>query len=111
MPLCFSRYCKLTVTHLIYRQNAKAFLAARLPIPLTAEEESKSAAGAPGAIIYPYTLLRMIRPNVARCVVETGMVVVYHCMDNSRYVRTDVRHMSHPQEKGSNYVLNDVIGC
>lgn len=65
-------------------QNAKVFLADRLPIPLTAEEESRTAAGASGAIIFPYTLLRMIRPGVARCLVEEGMVVVYHCMDNAR---------------------------
>lgn len=65
-------------------QNAKAFLAARLPIPLTAEEESRTAAGAPTALIYPYTLLRMVRPAIARCIVEDGMAVVYHCMDNSR---------------------------
>jgi hypothetical protein len=65
-------------------QNAKTFLADRLPIPLTPDEESRTAAGAPGALIYPYTLLRMIRPGVARCLVENGMVVVYHCMDNSR---------------------------
>lgn len=26
----------------------------------------------------------MIRPGIARAIVEDGMVVVYHCMDNSR---------------------------
>lgn len=26
----------------------------------------------------------MLRPGIARAVVEDGMVVVYHCMDNSR---------------------------
>jgi hypothetical protein len=35
-------------------------------------------------VIHPYTKLRMVRPGIARAVVEDGMVVVYHCMDNSR---------------------------
>lgn len=36
-------------------------------------------------LMYPYTKLRMIRPGLARAIVEDGMVVVYHCMDNPRY--------------------------
>jgi hypothetical protein len=28
----------------------------------------------------------MLRPGIARAVVEDGMIVVYHCMDNSRFV-------------------------
>lgn len=63
---------------------AKSFLAARLPPPLTETEEAQSAAGAPNAIIYPYTVLRMVRPGIARAIVEDGMVVLYHCMDNAR---------------------------
>jgi hypothetical protein len=66
-------------------QNAKKFLCDRLPVPLSSDEEKRSAAGAPSAIIYPYTGLRMLRPGVARGIVEDGMVVLYHCMDNSRY--------------------------
>jgi hypothetical protein len=90
----FNGYARTLLTGVIERamdlldagadQNAKTFLADRLPIPLTDYEESITAAGAPGALIYPYTLLRMIRPGVARCLVEDGMVVVYHCMDNAR---------------------------
>jgi hypothetical protein len=74
-------------------QISKEFLAGRLPVPLTAEEESLSfgsssstaqvEAGA-GQRIYPFTRLRMLRPGIARAMVEEGMVVVYHCMDNSR---------------------------
>jgi hypothetical protein len=56
----------------------------RLPAPLSAAEESRSAAGAPNATIFPYTQLRMLRPGLAIAVVEQGKVVVYHCMDNSR---------------------------
>lgn len=65
-------------------QAAKSFLGARLPIPLSSLEEKRTAAGAPGAIIASYTRLRMVRPGVARAIVEEGMVVVYHCMDNAR---------------------------
>ena len=60
------------------------FIAARLPVPLSAREEACCAAGAPHAVIYPYTALRMLRPGIATAVVEAGKVVVYHCMDNSR---------------------------
>ena len=65
-------------------QAAKSFIQARLPVPLSEAEEQRSAAGAPGAIVYPHTRLRMVRPGVARALVEDGMVVVYHCMDNAR---------------------------
>ena len=65
-------------------QHVKSFEFQRLPVPLTLLEESRTAAGAPECKIYPFTKLRMIRPGVARAVVEEGMVVVYHCMDNSR---------------------------
>ena len=65
-------------------QAAKSFIQARLPVPLSEAEEQRCAAGAPGAIVYPHTRLRMVRPGVARALVEDGMVVVYHCMDNAR---------------------------
>jgi hypothetical protein len=67
---------------------SKEFLAGRLPVPLTAEEESLTyggtASSSKGQRIYPFTKLRMLRPGLARAMVEDGMVVVYHCMDNSR---------------------------
>lgn len=69
---------------LSYLKLQKQFIAARLPVPLSAREEACSAAGAPHAVIYPYTALRMVRPGLATAVVEDGKVVVYHCMDNSR---------------------------
>jgi hypothetical protein len=31
-----------------------------------------------------YTKLRMLRPGIARAVIEDGVCVLYHCMDNSR---------------------------
>jgi lysine-specific demethylase/histidyl-hydroxylase NO66 len=63
---------------------AKTFICDRLPVPLTLKEEQQSAALNPDARIMSYTKLRMIRPGIARAIVEDGMVVVYHCMDNSR---------------------------
>lgn len=64
----------------------KKYISQRLPVPLTPFEEARSSAGAPSAIIYPFTKLRIIRPNIARALVEDGMVVLYHCMDNARYI-------------------------
>jgi hypothetical protein len=58
----------------------------RLPVPLTPSEEAISYQGFANAVIYPYTQLRMVRPGIAIAVVEEGKVVVYHCMDNARYL-------------------------
>jgi len=63
---------------------AKELVLKRLPVPLTAEEEAVTAAGAPHATIFPYTRLRMLRPGIAAVAVEDGKVVLFHCMDNSR---------------------------
>jgi len=65
-------------------QMAKKFLSERLPVPLTEEEEARTAAGASDARIFMYTRLRMLRPGIARVLIEDGACVVYHCMDNSR---------------------------
>ena len=65
-------------------QMARTFIGARLPIPLTEEQETVSMSGAPDVRIHAYTKLRMLRPGIARVLVEENMVVVYHCMDNSR---------------------------
>ena len=55
-----------------------------MPVPLTEEEESLTFGSSKGQRLYPFTKLRMLRPGIARAMVEDGMVVVYHCMDNSR---------------------------
>ena len=65
-------------------QLTKRFLGQRQPILLTEEEEGRSAAGFADARIMSYTRLRMLRPGIARCVVEDDVCVLYHCMDNSR---------------------------
>jgi len=65
-------------------QLLKSFIANRLPIPMSTLEEEKSALGAPNARIFQYTKLRIVRPGVARAIVEDGKVVVYHCIYNDR---------------------------
>ncbi len=65
-------------------QMAKKFIAERLPVPLSDAEETASAAGNRDARIFIYTRLRMLRPGIARLMIEGDMCVLYHCMDNSR---------------------------
>eukprot|EP01042_Synura_sphagnicola_P030844 gene30844-39728_t len=65
-------------------QLAKRFLLERLPIPLSAREEELSVATYSPDDLRPFSQLRMLRPDIARAVVEDGKVVLYHCMDNSR---------------------------
>lgn len=70
-------------------QLAKQFICERLPVPLSRSEErvcggASGSAGDASHCIGVYSRLRMLRPGSARAVVEDGMVVVYHCMDNSR---------------------------
>ena len=65
-------------------QLLKSFIANRLPIPMSASEEERCALGAPNARIYQYTKLRIIRPGIARAIIEDGKVVVYHCIYNDR---------------------------
>lgn len=65
-------------------QIAKQFLLERLPPPIHSDEESLTAVSIPDASIYPYTKVRLLRPSIARALIEDGMVVVYHCLDNAR---------------------------
>ncbi len=65
-------------------QLVKTFMGQRMPVPLSSEEESKSSACIVDPVIKAYTRVRMIRPGVARVVIEDGTCVLYHCMDNSR---------------------------
>lgn len=65
-------------------QMAKKFISERLPVPLTEDEEARTAAGASDARIFMYTQLRMLRPGIARVLIEDNVCVVYHSMDNSR---------------------------
>jgi lysine-specific demethylase/histidyl-hydroxylase NO66 len=65
-------------------QLLKSFISNRLPIPMSSSEEERSAQGAPNARIYQYTKLRIVRPGVARAIIEYGKVIVYHCIYNDR---------------------------
>ncbi len=76
--------CALDTIDAAADQQVKQFLIDRLPVPMTEEEEQLSSWRSPDTVIHPYTKLRLLRPGIARAIVEDGMVVVYHCMDNSR---------------------------
>lgn len=65
-------------------QLFKTFISNRLPIPMSSSEEERSAVGAPNAHIYQYTKLRIVRPGIARAIIEDGKIVVYHCIYNDR---------------------------
>jgi lysine-specific demethylase/histidyl-hydroxylase NO66 len=66
-----------------FDQLSRRFLSERLPPFLTPREEAASAA-ALAPRIAPFTHLRMLRPGLACAVVEEGVVIAYHCVDNSR---------------------------
>jgi len=67
-------------------QIAKRFLSDRLPPYLSKQElllTSDNREGN-GGKIWPNTMIRLTRPNVARLVLEDDKAVLYHCADNSR---------------------------
>lgn len=66
-------------------QMAKRWVSDRLPPPLTPREEAYTAEGGGGdKVLGPDSRLRLVRRGVARLVVEDGMAVLYHCMENAR---------------------------
>mmetsp|Transcript_14893 Transcript_14893/g.32175 ORF Transcript_14893/g.32175 Transcript_14893/m.32175 type:complete len:831 (-) Transcript_14893:147-2639(-) len=73
-------------------QIGKRFLSDRLPPALlpheaTLTKESQSAAAHhhdASKKIWPNSLCRLVRPNIARLVIEDSKAVLYHCLDNSR---------------------------
>lgn len=71
-------------------QQSKQFILDRLPISLAPSEEAAIRRGSSHAgeriKIYSFTKLRVVRRGVARVVVEEENVVVYHCLDNTRYI-------------------------
>jgi lysine-specific demethylase/histidyl-hydroxylase NO66 len=67
-------------------QIGKSFLSDRLPPALTPAEllltsENRSESGGK---IWPNTMCRLVRPGIARLVLEDGKAVLYQCADNSR---------------------------
>jgi lysine-specific demethylase/histidyl-hydroxylase NO66 len=77
-------------------QMGKRFLSDRLPpLFLNTEQRNKTIAsdhhrsgggggrGGSDKVLLPTHLVRLIRPGIARLVLENDMAVVYHCLDNS----------------------------
>lgn len=68
-------------------QLAKRFMSDRQPFVLTKTEKnltSKRDDDSEEVEILPNTLCRLVRPGIARLVIEDDKAVVYHCGDNSR---------------------------
>ncbi|CAN0028044.1 unnamed protein product [Ascophyllum nodosum] len=65
-------------------QMGKRYISDRLPPVLEEVEEAASVVGRGNQPITPLTRLRMARRGCARLLLEEGVAVVYHCMDNSR---------------------------
>jgi lysine-specific demethylase/histidyl-hydroxylase NO66 len=90
------RVCKQAMSMLddACDQIGKRFLSDRLPPALLPPERSltKEALSEQQGVhyhdaskkIWPNTLCRLVRPNIARLVVEDDKAVLYHCLDNSR---------------------------
>ena len=64
-------------------QLAKRYMSDRQPFVLTEEERGKTCAMEEKDIL-PNTLCRLVRPGIARLLIEDEKAVVYHCGDNSR---------------------------
>ncbi|CBJ30378.1 expressed unknown protein [Ectocarpus siliculosus] len=65
-------------------QMGKRYISDRLPPVLEESEELSSVVERGDGAITPLTKLRLARRGCARLVLEDGVAVVYHCMDNSR---------------------------
>jgi len=66
-------------------EMAKRFLSDRLPPALTIAEKSEtSQATTEGVVLLPSTQCRLVRPGIARLVLDSDKAVLYHCADNSR---------------------------
>lgn len=72
----------LTLLDAAADKTARKFIAERLPPYITPKEEALSSAHK--TTLFPFTRLRLLRPNLACCLIEGSQVVLYHCMDNSR---------------------------
>ena len=68
-------------------EMGKRFVSERQPPALTPSEAamtSKGDATADENPILPNTMCRLVRPGIARLVIEDDKCVIYHCADNSR---------------------------
>lgn len=66
---------------------AKRFMSDRQPVALTQTEKEQTSRHDEDLEVLPNTLCRLVRPGVARLVIEEDKAVVYHCGDNSREYR------------------------
>jgi lysine-specific demethylase/histidyl-hydroxylase NO66 len=93
------RICKQAMSMLddACDEIGKRFLSDRLPPALLKTEACLTKEGSNGDSssssslhhdiskkIWPNSLCRIVRPGIARLVVEDGKAVLYHCLDNSR---------------------------
>jgi lysine-specific demethylase/histidyl-hydroxylase NO66 len=66
-------------------QLGKQFVGSCQPPALTPKERQSTSLGQARAVkILPDMMVRLLRPGIARLVLEDDMAVLYHCMDNSR---------------------------
>jgi lysine-specific demethylase/histidyl-hydroxylase NO66 len=68
-------------------EMGKRYLSERQPPALTTDEVELTSKGditADQNPILPNTMCRLVRPGIARLVVEDDKAVIYHCSDNSR---------------------------
>ena len=70
-------------------QIGKRFLSDRLPPSFTETEKllTSEKRKENGGKIWPNTMVRLVRPGIARLALEDGKAVLYHCVDNSRVYR------------------------
>jgi len=68
-------------------QFSLKYLSDRLQPAIPLSAALRSAADSPKEPLTPLTLLRIVRPGVARLAVEEGKLVLYHCMENARTYR------------------------
>lgn len=67
-------------------QMGKQFITSCQPPALLPKEKNLSSLADEKALkILPDMMVRLLRPGIARMVLEEGMAVVYHCVDNSRF--------------------------
>jgi bifunctional lysine-specific demethylase and histidyl-hydroxylase NO66 len=64
-------------------QMGKRFLSDRLPPALTAAERACTSHDLPDFCMTPQTQCRLVRPGIARLVLEDNQSIVYHCNANS----------------------------
>lgn len=67
-------------------QLAVRHMSERQPPSLTPKELMNTVKAPDGESksIMPNTMCRIVRPGIARIVVEEGKAILYHCLDNSR---------------------------